>query len=345
MMLLMAVACFALACSAAAPPAAGPAPRAPAGASNAPANGASGAASPAPQPRQHLRISYGANIGVHAPIYAANRLDEWASEGLDVELQRIATATSISALVAGELDVVQVSAPALVSANIGGGADLVFVAGALDRFIIAMWAMPGINSADDLRGKPIGSDRPGTPVAYATGLALGRLGLTLSEVQVLPVGSEGMVPGLESGQLQAVSVALPESMLAQRLGAHLLVPLYDQPYQNIGLIVRRADFDRLAPALPGLLRIYRKAIDRYLEDPRWAKETLAALLDTNDDELLQATYDFHAKTVPYTRSLRVSREGIQAVVDSLKDTLPGAATANIDTFYDHRFVDQIDRGS
>jgi hypothetical protein len=34
----------------------------------------------------------------------------------------------------------------------------------------------------------------------------------------------------------------------------------------------------------------------------------------------------------------------KAVVDSLKETLPGAATANIDTFYDHRFVDQLDRG-
>jgi hypothetical protein len=48
--------------------------------------------------------------------------------------------------------------------------------------------------------------------------------------------------------------------------------------------------------------------------------------------------------VPFTPSLRVSREGLQAVVDSLKDTLPAAATANVDSFYDHRFVDQLDRG-
>src|SRR5581483_1232167 len=100
-----------------------------------------------------------------------------------------------------------------------------------------------------------------------------------------------------------VSTALPDSILVQRLGARLLVPLYDQPYQNIGLIVKRADLDRLAPALPSLLKVYRQAIDRYLEDPRWAKEVLAALLDTTDEELLQETYTFHAKTVPYTRSL------------------------------------------
>ncbi|HLH24964.1 MAG TPA: ABC transporter substrate-binding protein [Chloroflexota bacterium] len=331
------------ACSGAASSGGAPAPTAPAGTSNAAsASAASSAIATAPAPRQHLRISYGATVGVHVPIVAANRLGEWEQEGLDVDVQRIATASSISALLAGELDLVQVSAPALVSANVAG-ADLVFVAGALDRFIIGMWAMPDIRSADDLRGKAVGSDRPGTPVAYATGLALSRLGLTLNDVQVLPVGSEGMVPGMESGQLQTGSMTLPDSLVARRFGAHLLVPLYDQPYQNIGLIMRRGDMDRLAPALPGLLRVYRHAIERYLQDPRWGKEALAALLDSADDELLQETYDFFAKTVPFTPSLRVSREGLQAVVDSLKDTLPGAAAANVDSFYDHRFVDQLDR--
>jgi hypothetical protein len=122
------------------------------------------------------------------------------------------------------------------------------------------------------------------------------------------------------------------------------VPLYDQPYQNIGLIMKRGDLDRLAPALPGLLRVYRRAIERYAQDPQWGKEALATLLDTTDEELLGETYDFFAKTVPFTPSLRVSRDGLHAVVDSLKDTLPAAATANIDSFYDHRFVDQLDRG-
>jgi ABC-type nitrate/sulfonate/bicarbonate transport system substrate-binding protein len=186
-------------------------------------------------------VAYGAITGVHVPIVAAARLGEWEGEGLDVEVQHIATNTAVTALVSGDLDLMQVSAPALVSANLQGGTDLVFIAGALDRFIIGMWAMPGIQSGDDLRGKAVGSDRPGTPVAYATGLALGRLGLGLNDVQVLPVGTDGMVPGMESGQLLTGSMSLPHSTLAKRFGAHLLVPLYDQPYQNIGLMMRRAE--------------------------------------------------------------------------------------------------------
>jgi ABC-type nitrate/sulfonate/bicarbonate transport system substrate-binding protein len=207
-----------------------------------------------------------------------------------------------------------------------------------------VWAMPGITMANDLRGKTIGSDRPGTPVAYAADVTLKRLGLTPSDVQVLPIGTDGMLPGLESGQLQAASMTLPHIIPAQRMGAHLLVNLYDLTYQNIGLIMKRADLDRLAPALPGLLKVYRQGIERYLHDERWGKEVLVDLLETDDPEQIDQTYDFFAKTVPFTPSLRVSREGLQAVVDSLKDTLPGAATANIDSFYDHRFVDQVDAG-
>jgi ABC-type nitrate/sulfonate/bicarbonate transport system substrate-binding protein len=345
--LLVGAALLAVACGTPAAPAGAPAK--PAGQS--PSGGAAGsepaagaASQAAPGPRQHVRVSYGASVGSMVPIIAANKLGEFESEGLEVDVKQIPSNTSVAALVAGELDLVQVSAPALISANVGGGADLVFIAGALDRFILGVWAMPGINTANDLRGKTIGSDRPGTPVAYGTDMTLVRLGLSPGDVQIRPIGTDGMLPGLESGQLQAVSITLPHVIQAQRMGAHLLMPLYDLTYQNIGLIARRGDLDRLAPALPGLLRVYRQGIERYLQDERWGKEVLVDLLDTHEEDVLQQTYDFFAKTVPFTPSLRVSREGLPAVVDSLKDSLPGAATANVDSFYDHRFVDQLDHG-
>src|SRR5205085_4084290 len=155
----------------------GPAAKPAAGqAANPPAAGGAPAAAPTVRPRLSLHASYGASIAVHTPIFAAQRMGEWEAEGLDVDVQRIATSTSITALLAGELDVVQVSAPALVSADLQGGADLVFVAGALDRMIIAMWAASNVRSADDVKGKPLGTDRPGTPIAFAAMLAFGRLG-------------------------------------------------------------------------------------------------------------------------------------------------------------------------
>src|SRR5262249_13586437 len=191
---------------------------APAGAAAKPAGDAPPGAAPAAagqpaaaRPRQSLRASYGATVAVHVPLIAAQRLGEWESEGVDVDVQRIATSTSITALIAGDLDVVQVSAPALVSADLQGGADRAFIAGALDGMTIARYTMPDIRSGADLRGKPLGTDRPGTPIAFAMDLALARLGLTIGDVQLLPVGSDGMVPGMETRQLVGGAMSLPMS--------------------------------------------------------------------------------------------------------------------------------------
>src|SRR4051812_34341095 len=148
---------------------------------------------------------------------------------------------------------------------------------------------------------------------------------------------------MEARQIVAGGLSLPNSTQAQRLGAHLLVPLYDVPYQNVGLIVKRGDLERLAPAMPGLLKVYRRAIERFLQDPAWGKEVLAAIMQTTDEALIQEAYAFHSGPVPFTPSLHVSREGLQGVLDSLKDVLPAAASAQPDQFYDHRFVDQLDR--
>ena len=70
---------------------------------------------------------------------------------------------------------------------------------------------------------------------------------------------------------------------------------------------------------------------------------LALYLFKLQSELLQESYDFHTGPAPFTPSLRVSREGLQGVLDSLRDAVPAAATANPDQLYDHRFVDQLDR--
>jgi ABC-type nitrate/sulfonate/bicarbonate transport system substrate-binding protein len=339
-------ACAALVAAACAAPSApsGPAAKPVQGqAANPPTVVGAPAVAPTARPRLTLRASYGVPIAVHTPIFAAQQMGEWESEGLDVEVQRIATSTSITALLAGDLDVVQVSAPALVSANLQGGADLVFVAGALDRMIINLYAMPGINSAADLRGKTVGTDRPGTPVAFATDLAFTRLGISASDVQLLPIGTEGIVPGMEAQQLVAGGLSHPNSTQALRLGAHLMVPLHDVPYQNVGLIVKRADLDRLAPAMPALLKVYRRGLERFSRDPTWGKEVLAAIMLTTDEALIQEAYEFHTGPVPFTPSLQVSREGLRGVLDSLKDVLPAAAGAQPDQFYDHRFVDQLDR--
>ena len=81
------------------------------------------------------------------------------------------------ALIANEIDVVEVSAAPVLTASLRG-IDVVFVAGLLNTMIWDFYARPEIKNVEQLKGKIIGTDRPATPVAYGTLVALKKMGLT-----------------------------------------------------------------------------------------------------------------------------------------------------------------------
>ena len=82
-------------------------------------------------------------------------------EGLDVELVYIQSSAAIAALVAGEVDAVQISAPAIVPVVLAGG-NITMIAGLLNKMIFSFHAQKEFKSAEQLRGKSsaqIASDR------------------------------------------------------------------------------------------------------------------------------------------------------------------------------------------
>jgi len=58
-----------------------------------------------------LRTAYVSPIGAMAPVWMAAASSAFQTEGLDVELVYIQSNAAIAALVAGEVDAVQISAP------------------------------------------------------------------------------------------------------------------------------------------------------------------------------------------------------------------------------------------
>ena len=72
---------------------------------------------------------------------------------------------------------IQVSAAPVITASLRG-VDVVFIAGMLNTMIWDLYARPEIKSAEQLKGKIVGTDRPGSPVAYGTRVARRKLGRT-----------------------------------------------------------------------------------------------------------------------------------------------------------------------
>src|ERR1041385_9130710 len=135
-----------------------------------------------------LRIAFLFTSGTMASMWMAQETGAFAKEGLDVEMISMSSTLALPALLANEVNAIQISAVPLINASLRGF-DPVFVAGMLNTMVWDLYARPEIKSAEQLRGKIVGTERPGSPVAYGTLTALSKLGLTSKDIQLRILGA------------------------------------------------------------------------------------------------------------------------------------------------------------
>jgi ABC-type nitrate/sulfonate/bicarbonate transport system substrate-binding protein len=290
-----------------------------------------------------LRVAYLSTSATMASVWMAKDMGAFTKEGLDTEVLSMSSSSAIPALIANEIDVVQVSAAPVLTASLRG-IDVVFIAGLLNTMIWDFYARPEIKSVEQLKGKIIGTDRPATPVAYGTLVALKKMRLTAKDVQLRPLGSSPqIVAAFYAGQIAGGVGSPPASFLLERSGFHSLVSLLDVPYQNVGLVVRRSRMDELGPRLVPLLRAVRVGIERFYADKSFAMKVIGKYAKETDQDVLDRSYEFYKKA-GFRRELVTSEPGLQGILDFLSESIPEAKTAKPSQFFDDRFVRQVNSG-
>jgi len=294
----------------------------------------------APRP---LRAAYLSNSVTMASLWMAKESGALAKEGVDVEILSMTSSVALPALIAGEVDAVQVSAAPVLTASLRGH-DVIFVAGLLNTMIWDFYSRPEIKNAEQLKGKVIGTDRPATPIAYGTLVALKKMGLSHKAVQLFPIGSSAqVVAALDAGQVVGGIASPPASFQLERLGFHSLTSLLDVPYQNVGIVIKHSRFDELKDRLVSLLRALRTGIDRYYSDKNFAIKIITKYNKETNPDLLDKSYEFYRRA-GFRRDLMISEPGVQGILDFLSETIPEAKKAKPSQFFDDRLVKQVDSG-
>jgi ABC-type nitrate/sulfonate/bicarbonate transport system substrate-binding protein len=302
------------------------------------------AATPSSRPPMRLRISYTAPIGVMAPLWMAAESGAFRREGLEVELVLVEGRAAIAALIAKEVDALEISMPGTVPAAIAGG-DITMIAGLLTKMIFSLHAQKDIKTAEQLRGKVFGSDRVGTASDYGGRMALSLLGLKPEAdfASVLRIGGTNMLwPSLLAGQIAAAPLTPPQSFTADALGFTRLVNTYHLPYQNIGIVVRKSEVEARSEAWLRLLRAMREGIKRWYADPKLARDVLAKYTKEKDLDKIQKTYEFFSKQAGFSEDLQITDEGTQQILNFLASTiLPAAKGSSPKQFYDTRILEKL----
>lgn len=201
------------------------------------------AVGPAQERAEKMHVGYSAQAGAFAPIWITKEAGLFRKHGLDVDLVFIPGGpTGASALMAGEMQVVAMAGPAIVTSNLAGS-DLVMIAGIVNTFAFQFVTIKEITVPAQLKGKRIGVNRFGAAPDVAARYALKHMGIDPREVIILQLGEQATrLAAMKTGNLEAAILLPPITTLAQKEGMNVLLDMSElaAEFQITGLASSRS---------------------------------------------------------------------------------------------------------
>ena len=313
------------------------------GASVAP-SAARATATPAPV---KLTISYSNPIADFLPFWIAADDGTFAKNGIDPDIQSIASAQGVAALLAGQTQVAGIGGSEILSAA-AGGADLVVVANLVPVYPHIFYVAPDIRTPADLKGKKVGISSIGSSSDIATRVLLRRIGLDADkDVTIVAVGStDQRTAALVAGAIQGAVTLVPDTLVVEDKG---FKPLYDLAALNLPasqtvIAVQRSLLTSKREVVQRFVDSVVTATARIRKDRSFSIATLKKWLKSTDDRAMTATYEKYAvpiiPTLPYPKAeqFKDSQETLGAKNDKVK-------TFDLSKLLDPSFVQSAaDRG-
>jgi NitT/TauT family transport system substrate-binding protein len=274
------------------------------------------------------------------PLWVTKEARLFEKHGLEVELQYIASATSIAALVAGQTQISQGGGSEALSANIGG-ADLVLLGNLVPVYPYVFEVSADIKTISDLKGKKVGVSARGSQSDIATRVGLKKQGVDPDkDVTIVPVGSsQNRTAALKSGAIQGGLDQLPYSLILERTGIHPLFDLAKErlPTVNNGIVAQRAYVSAHRDVIQNYIDALVEGIARMKKDKVFAVGVLKKYLKLDDDQALSLTYDYGTKNL-FPSVPTIKPEHLADSIQVLGEKNPKARDYDVTKMLDPSFV-------
>jgi NitT/TauT family transport system substrate-binding protein len=293
---------------------------------------------------QTLTAFYTAPVVSMSPMWIAKEADFFKKQGLDVKLVFIASGpVGTTSILGGETDVGIIGGFAPTRAIIGGAKGLVMIGQSKTRMTGNIVGKKDIASVQDLRGKRLGIDRIGSNPDMFAQAALSRFQIdTLKDLQYVQLGNIGQaIPALKAGAIDAAIAGAPHDLFAQRLGFKVILDITAMkiPFAVTVLVSSRDTIARKQPELTKFMRAYAEAIHCFLTNSEGTARVVAKYTKVEDREVLDYSIESEAKAMEKT--LQIDPKGIELILGLIAKTVPQAASAKPEDFYDSRFFTEL----
>lgn len=287
--------------------------------------------------QEKVRLAHSALESANSVWYLAQDLGLYKKYGLDAELLFIpSTTTSVSSLVAGDVQVANASGGGVASAVVAG-ADLVMVACYVNSLPYELVVNDKIKSAEDLKGKSIGISRLGSASDVAARALVRGLGLEPDkQVPIIQVGGPAeRAAAFRTGRIAGFPSPPGVIYLTQGMPFRILISTadfqkrFEFPY--ICATTTKRYLAQQKDTVKKVLMAHIEAVHYYKTHKEESKKVVAKYSRISNENYLEASYTAIAKL--YDKVPLVTRAGTEVQIKEATSRKPGAQL---------RFEDMVD---
>jgi NitT/TauT family transport system substrate-binding protein len=293
---------------------------------------------------QHVKVGYAALVAGQVPVWIAKDGGYLAKHGIEAELIYIPATTATQALIAGEIQLAQVTGVSTAGAILSG-ADVRIIASVQNKLAGSIYARPEIKSPEQLKGKRLGISRFGALSDTAAAIFLERYGLKRgTDVAIVQMGGlPEVITALERGAIQAGFANPPQTSRARRLGMKELFDLntLGVELQQTCLTVTTKYLRERRPVVKSFVQAYAEALHRFMTDREFSLHVLKKYLRMDDKELLDDAYAFYSERlekIPYP-----TIKGIKFILDEMAERHPQARKTAPGSFVDLSLLQEMEQ--
>jgi NitT/TauT family transport system substrate-binding protein len=251
---------------------------------------------------------------------------------------------AIQAMLAGDIDFLTSNTSSVVQAN-QGGADLVIVAGQVNRMVNSIISLPEIKQFSDLKGKTLGVTRFGSYTDFEARYVLNHFGLKAGrDVALLQIGGQAeLFAGLITRKIHSGVISPPFLQKAVEKGMNELLDIrkISPQYPANVMVTRRKFVEGNYDATRRFVKAYVEGIHRTRTDKAFTVKVISKYTREKDPKILSDTYDYYSKDA-FDKLPYVTDEGMKMVFEQMSDTIPGWKELKASSFVDMRILKELD---
>lgn len=297
--------------------------------------------SPAKLEKNRLEVAMAGTGSTSLPLLVAMEGGYFARRGLTVNLNQVSASVSVQGVISGTIDIYQGGAAA-IAGNLAG-ADIIYVAGAVDKSSLNLFGQKGVTTFEALRGKVISTTSPGAFGEIAVRGTARRMGLEMGkDIKLLyhRTPAEALSTFL-LGNAEGLVITPPQTDMAKQKGYPTIIDYFKEGFKIIGpgTSLMREFAVKNPNTVKAYLMAYLDGLRRTIDDEEYAKKICAKYTKISDMNILTETYQQGLRV--WNRDMTVDASAIRNVLEDTSDAK--AKTADPKRFFDNTLIQQVNR--